>query len=128
MKNKITLRFEPAGQTCQTDPHTTIMDAARSLDIHMRTDCGGNGTCGKCRIVVDEPGHFSERTSVEKKHLARAGADPHDRLACQAEIRAAAALRKALLLGHRPVLLHGGSAVVTMGFNRFQYIIWGYPP
>ena len=33
-----------------------------------------------------------------------------------------------LFLGHRPVLLHGGSAVVTMGFNRFQYIIWGYPP
>ena len=90
MKNKITLRFEPAGQTCQTDPHTTIMDAARSLDIPMRTDCGGNGTCGKCRVFVDEPGHFSERTSVEKKHLAPAGADPHDRLACQAEIRAAA--------------------------------------
>lgn len=33
---------------------TTVLQAARQLDIQLSAPCGGNGTCGKCRVKIGD--------------------------------------------------------------------------
>ena len=32
---------------------TTVLEAARRLGLELAAPCGGNGTCGKCRVKAD---------------------------------------------------------------------------
>lgn len=45
-----TICFLPFDTTGDFPSGTTLLDAASSLEITLRADCGGNGTCGKCRV------------------------------------------------------------------------------
>ncbi len=65
---------------------TLVSEAAQILDIPIRSDCGGKGICGKCRIVADPPENLSPAGQAEKKILAELSASKAVRLACQAEI------------------------------------------
>jgi ferredoxin len=53
--------------------------------IHRLLNCRGKGMCGSCLVrVVSNPAGLTDRTQVEKEKLF--GANPHVRLACQAQI------------------------------------------
>jgi uncharacterized 2Fe-2S/4Fe-4S cluster protein (DUF4445 family) len=45
-----TIVFEPLGIRLLCDEPLTIADAARQAGIPLRLECGGKGTCGKCRV------------------------------------------------------------------------------
>jgi len=50
------------------------------------TNCGGRARCGTCRItVVTGADSLSRATPFERERLP--GAEPEDRLACQANVR-----------------------------------------
>ncbi|MBI2866463.1 MAG: DUF4445 domain-containing protein [Chloroflexi bacterium] len=107
--------FQPSGLSCQVDPGTTLLRAARLLGIELESSCGGRGICGKCRVNVVEgyfdpealhsrSDHLSPRTSEESRLLVpRYGQET--RLACCARVRGdlvvqvpAASLRQRQLL------------------------------
>ncbi|MCK5265255.1 MAG: 2Fe-2S iron-sulfur cluster binding domain-containing protein [Candidatus Thorarchaeota archaeon] len=44
----IVVVFEPAGLRVAVDSETTVLEAARKVGLHISSECGGRGTCGKC--------------------------------------------------------------------------------
>ncbi|MCG8564519.1 MAG: ASKHA domain-containing protein [Desulfobacterales bacterium] len=84
MTMKHTIRFEPFGRRIQAEDGTTIFQAALTNGIQLRADCGEKGTCGKCRVIVDNPDHLSPPGESEQKKLKNR--DATHRLACQAQI------------------------------------------
>lgn len=72
--------FEPSGQRIYVSHATTVLDAARSLGLPIPTDCGGHGTCGKCRIKF-QPAPFP--TQRDLQHLSKDELAEGIRLACE---------------------------------------------
>ncbi len=65
----------------------TLLEAAREHDVDLRSYCGGNCSCGTCRVeIVARPEGLSRRQSMEEFALGMDAARRGDRLACQAEV------------------------------------------
>ena len=48
--------FEPSGRNVFVLPGTPLLEAAGRAGIILQTPCGGQGTCGKCKVqIVSEP-------------------------------------------------------------------------
>ncbi|OPX23585.1 MAG: hypothetical protein B1H02_04855 [Candidatus Latescibacteria bacterium 4484_107] len=77
--------FEPEGKVVQASKGATILEIARSAGIPIEGPCGGDGTCGKCRVFA--VGGLSEYSDAEKKHLSVEDRAQGIRLACQARVR-----------------------------------------
>ena len=61
----------------------TILDHARKLGVEIASECGGQGTCGRCVVHIEKGAHgLTPRTSLELEH----DLGPDERLACQARI------------------------------------------
>jgi len=65
------IRFEPSGITENVQEGVTLLEAARSAGIVLDSPCGGNGTCGKCTVKIDN----GEKTFEEKACVVRADRD-----------------------------------------------------
>ncbi|MCR4412193.1 MAG: ASKHA domain-containing protein, partial [Thermoguttaceae bacterium] len=48
------VRFLPDERDVVVDEGKTLLDAARQAGVYVEAVCGGDGTCGKCRLVVRE--------------------------------------------------------------------------
>jgi adenylate cyclase len=88
----------------------TVLEASRSANIPHASVCGGRGRCSTCRIKILKGGaHAPAPSDDEKRVLARVGASPDTRLACQ--LRPTAPLTVAPLLpaqaGPRQALARG---------------------
>jgi uncharacterized 2Fe-2S/4Fe-4S cluster protein (DUF4445 family) len=71
--------FEPSGLRIKIDDATNILDAARSLGLHINSECGGRGTCGKCLVFV-EPTPDPSDSDIE--HIGDLDLKKGLRLAC----------------------------------------------
>ena len=61
----------------------TILEHLREIDLQINSECGGKGTCGKCRVRIEKgKENLGKLTEAEKKFLLPSG----ERLACQARI------------------------------------------
>jgi uncharacterized 2Fe-2S/4Fe-4S cluster protein (DUF4445 family) len=78
--------FEPSGNRSNTYPGTSVLKAALHSGNTIRTECGGNGKCGKCRVIIKDQANISKLTIHEKRHLASNEVDEGYRLACQSLI------------------------------------------
>lgn len=47
------ITFTNSGQSISVSDGTSILEAARQLGLTVNAPCGGNGTCGKCRVTVN---------------------------------------------------------------------------
>jgi len=56
-KHKI--KFLPIDRICFSENGETLLEAAMRSGIHINASCGGNSSCGKCRIKVLEGNAFS---------------------------------------------------------------------
>ncbi len=79
--------FQPYGKLCEVEDLQTVMEAARGHGIELPSDCGGQGTCGKCLIAAHPenclgPVSEAERSWLSPDRLARG-----ERLACQARLK-----------------------------------------
>jgi adenylate cyclase len=74
----------PGGRRVPVSAGTTILEASRGAGIPHASVCGGRGRCSTCRVRV---GAGAERlappSEAESRVLARVGAAPNTRLACQ---------------------------------------------
>jgi len=59
-KKQFTVRFEPSGLKTKADGGTTLLEAAHKAGIYLSSICGGDGYCGKCKVIIDE-GQFQSR-------------------------------------------------------------------
>ncbi|MEM1658315.1 MAG: ASKHA domain-containing protein [Candidatus Jordarchaeales archaeon] len=82
----VTVTFEPEGRKVRSKP-ASILEIARSAGVSLRSDCGGKGVCGKCRVVLTGGrAEVNPPTSVELKYLNGEELASGYRLACQAYV------------------------------------------
>ena len=54
MAKSYQVAFQPGGETVTVPPGTTILAAANKAGVFVNSLCGGDGVCGRCRVVVRE--------------------------------------------------------------------------
>ena len=74
--------LEPIGQRVRAIHGTTVLDIARQAGVEVVAVCGGNGTCGACKVIPIE-GQFSPISLLERESLQPAELQAGLRLACQ---------------------------------------------
>ncbi len=78
-----TVEIEPFGVKNVVAPGRTILEAVAELGIVIRSDCGGQGRCGKCRVMAHPPEYLSPLSEAEAKSLDSEEIAAGYRLACQ---------------------------------------------
>ena len=82
--NKIKVIFEPEHRSIYVLGGISILEAARKGGIIVEAPCGGQGTCGKCRVKIikgNMPPSFTEKKILSKKDFSDCV-----RLACQSKV------------------------------------------
>ena len=65
----------------------SILELSRASDVPHASVCSARGRCGTCRVRVDAgASSLSPKSELEQFTLARVGAGPGERLACQARV------------------------------------------
>jgi uncharacterized 2Fe-2S/4Fe-4S cluster protein (DUF4445 family) len=75
--------FQPDNITVDVYHHgENLLRVAMAAGVHINASCGGNGTCGKCKIIIDKgkvESEHSEKLSVEQWQQGY-------RLACRTQV------------------------------------------
>lgn len=91
--------FQPSGRRGEVSEGSILLDAARDLGVEIESICGGQQTCGKCKILVQEGQfqkygvtsaceHLSPMGDTERAYWDRRKAgDYRYRLSCAAQVR-----------------------------------------
>jgi uncharacterized 2Fe-2S/4Fe-4S cluster protein (DUF4445 family) len=77
------IAFLPHDKTIEAEDGETLIRAAMEAGVHINASCGGEGVCGKCRVLVEEgevEGGITEKLSKEDVEKGY-------RLACQAKVK-----------------------------------------
>ena len=61
-KKRINVLFQPSGRRGRVDLGKTILQAAQEMGVAIESVCGGQQTCGKCRVRVEEGIHDGRGT------------------------------------------------------------------
>ena len=77
--------FSPVYRKVMARIDTTLLEAALMGGLLLDAPCGGEGTCGKCRVRVE--GAASDPTGTELRVLEKTEIDEGWRLACQATVK-----------------------------------------
>lgn len=86
MNTQVLVTFQPQGRKVSVLRGTTLLEAAARAGFVLDTPCGGNGTCGKCRVQVG-----AGRTApcaADRRIFAEPEIQDGWRLACQTSIGA----------------------------------------
>ena len=83
--HKIT--FQPMGIRGRALYGKTIMAVAADHSVNVRSDCGGQGLCGKCLVKIFPSDHASPPSDNEIRLLSPECIIKGGRLACETEIR-----------------------------------------
>ncbi|MCH7556316.1 MAG: DUF4445 domain-containing protein [Planctomycetes bacterium] len=62
-KKKFTVRFEPSGLKIKVPAGTVLLEAAHKTGIYLSSICGGDGYCGKCKVIINE-GQFKSKPTA----------------------------------------------------------------
>jgi uncharacterized 2Fe-2S/4Fe-4S cluster protein (DUF4445 family) len=92
-----TLVFQPFGTRVTIREGKTLLQAAQEAGVHIPAYCGGEKTCGKCKIKLVEgnfehhqisssASHLSQVTEEEKELLTESELQSGYRLACSAHV------------------------------------------
>jgi len=88
--------FQPSGRRGEVAEGKTLLQSAQKLGVDLESICGGKGTCGKCKVRVEEGffskdaiessmSHLSPMTEGERKFIKEKDG-PNIRLACACEV------------------------------------------
>jgi len=67
------IRFQPDGHETAVEEGTTLLEAARRTGVYVGAICGGEGVCGKCRVIVREGEVEGESTEFLTRDEIRRG-------------------------------------------------------
>jgi len=89
-EQEIKVTFQPSGRSGYVLPGTSLIEAAGRMGVILQTPCGGQGTCGKCRVRLVGESEADERSMaadggglLSKEEIAQG-----IRLACQTRVDA----------------------------------------
>jgi uncharacterized 2Fe-2S/4Fe-4S cluster protein (DUF4445 family) len=68
-----TVHFLPEGKTVTIAKGETLLKAAEVAGVFVNSICGGDGLCGKCRVIVREGEVVSQPTALLARDEIRAG-------------------------------------------------------
>jgi len=74
--------FQPQNRTVEVPHGESLLRAAMEAGVHINASCGGEGVCGKCRVIIEAgevEGGLSERLKPEDREKGY-------RLACRASV------------------------------------------
>ncbi len=77
-----TVQFIPDGRSATVAQGESILKAAEAAGVFVNSICGGDGLCGKCRVVVREGNVTSRPTALLDRDEIRAGYV----LACETQV------------------------------------------
>lgn len=80
--SEITIIFQPEGKRIKILKEQTILEAALNAGIDLTSICGGKGTCGKCKVIIDQKDAVNDLTEKEKNLLTPEEITKGVRLAC----------------------------------------------
>jgi uncharacterized 2Fe-2S/4Fe-4S cluster protein (DUF4445 family) len=86
-QNLVTIIFEPDGNRITVPQKTNLFEALQNAGNRIRSECGGQGTCGKCKVIVRDNMTLTDYSENEKKYLSLNEIQQNYRLACQAHIK-----------------------------------------
>ena len=90
----MSIRFEPEGRVVKAEPGENLRLLANASGVFIRSDCNGDGTCGKCRVIIAENGEsLGELTYSEQDLLTEKEVQQGYRLACQVQVKENLVLR-----------------------------------
>ncbi|MCK5097480.1 MAG: 2Fe-2S iron-sulfur cluster binding domain-containing protein, partial [Desulfobacteraceae bacterium] len=75
--------FKPHNREIEVEDGESLIRAAMEAGVHINASCGGEGVCGKCRVLIEEgtiEGGISEYLSDEDQEKGY-------RLACRSEVK-----------------------------------------
>lgn len=81
-ENMNTILFLPNQKKCQASDGSKLLEIAAKNGIMIDASCAGNGTCGKCKVIVLESEKVSPVTQEEKNLLSEKEIANGVRLAC----------------------------------------------
>ena len=77
--------FEPIGKRVDVAPGTDLLDAARQAGIGLASVCGGEGTCGRCRVVIMS-GNVTPPVDADRRFISQLELTSGQRLACRCQV------------------------------------------
>lgn len=80
--SNLTVKFLPHERRVQVPEGESLIKAAMEAGVHINASCGGEGVCGKCRIILEE-GEVEGGTSEK---LSQEDIDKGVRLACRSRL------------------------------------------
>ncbi|MDL2274628.1 ASKHA domain-containing protein [Desulfosarcina sp. OttesenSCG-928-G10] len=81
--------FMPHNREIDVEDGASLIRAAMDAGVHINASCGGEGVCGKCRVII-ESGEISGGVS---EHLSPSDREKGYRLACRATVRSDLSVR-----------------------------------
>ncbi len=76
--------FRPSGREAYVLPGTRLIEAAAEAGLVIEVPCGGEGLCGKCRVIVTSGA--AESTDAERQWFSAKELGAGWRLACQSAV------------------------------------------
>jgi uncharacterized 2Fe-2S/4Fe-4S cluster protein (DUF4445 family) len=83
---RVSVELEPVGRRVEVPVGTTILAAAQSVGIGLTSACGGQGTCGSCRVQI-VAGEVTPASEEERQQLGESALAAGVRLACRTGAR-----------------------------------------
>jgi uncharacterized 2Fe-2S/4Fe-4S cluster protein (DUF4445 family) len=95
---KFQVIFQPSGRRGEIEEGKTILEASRELGVEIESICGGERSCGKCKVKLEKglfgkesitslPENLSPFTEEETKFISETERAAEYRLGCAAQIR-----------------------------------------
>lgn len=85
MATSYQIDFEPMGKCVDAAEDCTLLDAARQAGIGLDAVCGGEGTCGRCRVVIMS-GEVTPPLDADRRFLTQMERSAGQRLASRCHI------------------------------------------
>jgi uncharacterized 2Fe-2S/4Fe-4S cluster protein (DUF4445 family) len=79
---KKTVHFLPYDVAIEVEEGTNLLHAAMEAGVHINASCGGEGVCGKCKIILESGELLSQRGAIQTDEEWKLGF----RLACQSQV------------------------------------------
>ncbi|MBE0686887.1 MAG: DUF4445 domain-containing protein, partial [Anaerolineaceae bacterium] len=79
---KYRIIYEPTGISSTCSAGSTILANTANLGLALRSDCGGKGRCGQCKVITSDTKYIPPPNSNEQKLLTKLELRRGYRLAC----------------------------------------------
>lgn len=120
-----TIHFLPNDITVEIEPGKTVLDASYKGDLFINALCGGDGTCGKCKVIIQS----GKTQRLPSSHISVEDAEKGYVLACktliddnlEVFIPEESRLDKSRILVGDSMLFSGSQAAINPGVEPFKH-------